>query len=158
MPHTLFSDALQPLLPTLISTSNGLDEAYSALEAWARLCGEIIVASNLEELKAFCELLADEKLTELGWTFPSLSRTLVWKQLVQVWRDDRQSGWEGAILLLSTPFAYVLTPHRKLLETNFLEAPKRTGSLTVKISMCGTPCFRSRWTKQQIAAMTVHSC
>lgn len=105
MPSPQANEAASKLLPALISNSSGLDSTYDALETWGRLCGDVLVMCEVEELKAFCDMLSLGNTADLGWTCLAEARCVIWRQLVKIWREDNEANWEGSISLLSAPFA-----------------------------------------------------
>ena len=105
IPSLQANKAASKLLPALISNSSGLDTTYDALETWGRLCGEVLVICEVEELKAFCDMLSLGNAADLGWACPAEARCVVWRQLVKTWREDDGANWESSISLLSAPFA-----------------------------------------------------
>jgi hypothetical protein len=93
------------LFESLVSHSGGIDTVADALESWARLCGDLLVLCDVEDIKACCDVVFGGDADDAQW--PMETRVCIWRQIVQTWQQDNDASWEGAVVILTIPFASV---------------------------------------------------
>ncbi|KAL1745283.1 hypothetical protein HDZ31DRAFT_36839 [Schizophyllum fasciatum] len=92
------------LLKAVIDGEEELCESDHARQEWARLCARVLSVCDGEDLREFWCLSS----RRFSWSWADGVRRLVWREVVDQWRQDGEAAWEGDIVLLAAPFTDVM--------------------------------------------------
>ncbi|TRM64183.1 hypothetical protein BD626DRAFT_456663 [Schizophyllum amplum] len=96
----LVADATR-LLNALIDGEEELSEGSEvARQSWARLCARVLSVTDTEDTREFwCQ-----STRRVSWGWSDETRRMVWREVVDQWRQDPEATWDGDIVLLAVPF------------------------------------------------------
>ncbi|KAI6129933.1 hypothetical protein EV401DRAFT_2129799 [Pisolithus croceorrhizus] len=103
-PHNLLHVGGLNILECLVEDEEALTEqpvTDDARTQWGYLCAETLVVCDADELRKFWARRA-RSLTLMP--YEAGAQNLIWRCFIEKWREDAESSWEGAVVLLGVPF------------------------------------------------------
>ncbi|KIN99598.1 hypothetical protein M404DRAFT_1004540 [Pisolithus tinctorius Marx 270] len=103
-PNNLLHNGGAKILECLVEDEEVLTEQATTDNArteWAYLCAETLVVCDVDELRKFW---ARRARSVALMPYEAGVQNLVWRRFVEKWREDAESSWEGAVVLLGVPF------------------------------------------------------
>lgn len=91
------------LLKAVIDSEEELCESDFSRQAWATLCARLLSVCDSEDSRDFWCLSS----RRMSWSWDDAVRKMVWREVVDQWRQDGEASWDGDIVLLAAPFTYV---------------------------------------------------
>lgn len=103
-PHNLLHAGGVKILECLVEDEEALTEQLTTDDArtqWGYLCAETLVVCDADELRKFW---ARRARSVALMPYEAGVQNLVWRSFIEKWREDAESSWEGAVVLLGVPF------------------------------------------------------
>ncbi|KAL1689375.1 hypothetical protein GGG16DRAFT_93612 [Schizophyllum commune] len=92
------------LLKAVIDSEEELCESDFSRQAWATLCARLLSVCDSEDSRDFWCLSS----RRMSWSWDDAVRKMVWREVVDQWRQDGEASWDGDIVLLAAPFTDVM--------------------------------------------------
>ncbi|KAI6114401.1 hypothetical protein F5141DRAFT_1187942 [Pisolithus sp. B1] len=103
-PHNLLHVGGLNILECLVEDEEALTEQLTTDDArtqWGYLCAETLVVCDADELRKFW---ARRARSVALMPYEAGAQNLIWRCFIEKWKEDAESSWEGAVVLLGVPF------------------------------------------------------